>query len=173
MQIQLTADNSILSLQDFFALHPTVSFPSPITNEALQGFNAQIHVPPPDIPALKAAAIAEIDRQAQVLYTSVIANAAIKDEYTAAYQAAQTWLANMALPVPVRVAALATRFGITHTQAAQLVVNKTTEANEKLEQRGAARLTAKTAIEAATTEAGIAQALQDGIAAMAAINFSV
>lgn len=121
----------------------------------------------------KAEALQEMDRQAQALYNQAIANPAIKDEYNAAYQSALAWLANPIGPVPLRVAALASKFGISNVLAATVVKNKTEEGNAKLDQRGAARLQGKAAIETASTLAAVQAALQAGVAAMTAINFTV
>ena len=173
MQIKITSTNAIMELQDFFAANPNISFPEPLTNAALSGFGATLYTPPPDIPALKAAALLEIDKQCQALYSQAIANPAIKDEYNAAYQAATAWLLNQTGPVPVRVAALAAKFGVPNVMAATIVKTKTEEGNAKLDARGAARLNGKTAIEAATTPAAINAALVAGVAAMQAISFTV
>lgn len=171
--IKITSTNAVVTLDAFYALHPTTTFPAVLSNAVLAGFDATLHNPPPDLPALKLVALAEIDKQLQALYNQSIVNAAIKDEYNAAYQSATAWIANQIAPVPPRVAALAAKFGITHLQAAMVVKTKTEEGNAKLEQRGAARLTAKAAIEGATTPAAVTAALQAGVAAMAAVVFTV
>lgn len=175
----LTNNNRVIgtATDDYTGSTPSIQAPADFDLTRIAEYtvtgNAASLPAPPTLAELKAAALVEIDRQLQFLYNQSIVNAAIKDEYNAAYQSATAWIAAPLTPVPPRVAALAAKFGITNLQAANVVKSKTDEGNAKLEQRGAARLTGKAQIESATSQSAITAALQAGVAAMAAVVFVV
>ncbi|ABE45629.1 hypothetical protein [Polaromonas sp. JS666] len=130
--------------------------------------------PAPTLDALKEAAQAAIDAHFEVLYSRTVPNGAIASEYDAAYMAAKAWLVDMTKPAPERVKALAEGYGLTDEQAAQVVVQKWTEANAvAFDHRGAARLRAKAAIRAAATALAVADAEAAGKLAMESVTFSI
>jgi hypothetical protein len=121
-----------------------------------------------------AKAITEIDSFYETLYNQSVANTAIGQEYTAAYNSAKAWLVDTTQEAPERIKALSELYGCTNAQAAGVVVSKWTEAqNVAFDKRGAARLRAKITIRAATDETSLATALSSGKSAMSAIVFSV
>lgn len=131
---------------------------------------AETDLAPKSLDQLKDAAQKSIDAHFQVLYEIAVPNAAIANEYNAAYTTAKAWVeAGNPDPAPARVQATAESQGITTGEAAALVIQKWLEAESVLEQRGAARLRAKAAIRAATDQDGVFSAEAAGKAAMSAI----
>ncbi|MFI5443670.1 hypothetical protein [Polaromonas sp. UC242_47] len=126
------------------------------------------------VDAAKAAAQAAIDSHYQALFDQAVPNSALKAEYDAAYMVAKRWLENQAEPAPERVKALAESYGVTNEQAANVVVQKWTEAQAvAFDLRGAARLRAKLAIRQAVDAEGVAAAELAGRAAMEAVVYTV
>lgn len=124
--------------------------------------------------AMQARAQAGIDAFYQELFDQAVPNSAMKAEYDAAYMVAKKWLETPADPAPERVKALAESYGVTNLQAAQVVVQKWTEAQSvAFDLRGAARLRAKLAIRQALDAPSVAAAEQAGRVAMAAVTFTV
>lgn len=129
---------------------------------------------PLNLAQLKVQAQARIDAYFETLYQSSVANSAIGKEYDAAYMVAKRWYENQSEPVPERVKALSEMYAISNAQAAGLVIQKWTEAQAiAFDQRGAARLRAKTAIRAAANAAAVDAREQEGRSAMEAIVFTI
>ena len=55
-QIQLIESGEVITQTDFFNAHPTVSFPQPLTDDALADFGARLHVPEVPMEERRAAA---------------------------------------------------------------------------------------------------------------------
>lgn len=138
------------------------------------GFPVLADVELPPLGMLIDRAQAAIDAHFEQLYRQSVPNNAIAAEYDAAYMTAKRWLEDMGKPVPERVKALAESYGVSHLQAAQVVVDKWLEANASaFDLRGAARLRAKAAIRAAASREAVAEALEAGKAAMEAVTFGI
>ncbi len=59
-QIQLIESGEVITQTDFFNAHPTVSFPQPLTDDALADFGARLHVPATPLAERQAAAWEQI-----------------------------------------------------------------------------------------------------------------
>ena len=117
---------------------------------------------------------ARVDSHYEVLYRGSVVNSAIGAEYQAAYDSAAAWLKDTTKPAPERVKALAETYGVGNEMAANVVVQKWTEAQSvAFDRRGAARLRAKLAIRSSPNRAGVDAAEIAGKASMEAVTFSV
>lgn len=136
------------------------------------GFPLLLAAPVPTTEELKESAQAGIDAHFEQLYCQVVPNSAIAAEYNAAYASAKEWLLDPKRDAPERVKALAEGYDLTNLQAAQLVVDKWTEAQSlAFDLRGAARLRAKTAIRSAKEAEGVDAAFVAGRLAMEQVKF--
>ena len=62
MMIELIKTGEVVSLIDFYDLHPNTSFPTPLSDDVLADFGARIFAPPIDIDALRSAAREQIEK---------------------------------------------------------------------------------------------------------------
>jgi len=62
-QIQLIESGEVITHTDFFNAHPTVSFPQPLTDDALADFGARLHVPEVPMEERRAAAWGRIKNE--------------------------------------------------------------------------------------------------------------
>ena len=60
--IELIKTGEVVSLIDFYGLHPNTSFPIPLSDDVLADFGARIFAPPIDIDALRSAAREQIEK---------------------------------------------------------------------------------------------------------------
>lgn len=61
-QIQIISTGAVLTASDFYELHPTTAFPSPLTDEVLADFGARLFDEPVDVEALRSSARAQIEQ---------------------------------------------------------------------------------------------------------------
>jgi hypothetical protein len=118
-------------------------------------------------------ALAEIDTHFMALYRLTVANSALTADYAAAYESAKEFLLYPSRPSPARVKAVAEQYEVSDEEAAGLVVRNWKDANDLSDQRGAARIRAKTAIRGAASVYGVGQALTAGKLAMETLLFPV
>lgn len=62
MQIEITKTGAVVTERDFYEMHPTTSFPQPLTDEVLAGFGARLRPVQPDIELLKTDAKLKIEQ---------------------------------------------------------------------------------------------------------------
>ena len=60
--IELIKTGEVVSLIDFYDLHPNTAFPIPLSDDVLADFGARIFAPPIDIDALRSAAREQIEK---------------------------------------------------------------------------------------------------------------
>ncbi len=61
-QIQIISTGAVLTASDFYELHPTTAFPSPLTDDVLADFDARVFVKPVDVEILRGSARAQIEQ---------------------------------------------------------------------------------------------------------------
>lgn len=62
MQVKILKTKAVVTVSDFYEMHPTVAFPQPLTNDILETFGAILVEPEEDIEALKLSTRVEIEQ---------------------------------------------------------------------------------------------------------------